>query len=723
MKLRSLISHVLLLLFTFSNVTAQTRDGWRSVRTNHLFVIGNAEPEELRRVAIWLEFFHSAFARLVSRNVIDSSVPTTVIVFRDDDSFTPFKPGYQGQAKAVSGFFLPGDDVNYIALSLDPRGNPYGTAFHEYVHLHVKDNIPNAPIWLNEGLAELYESLQFSGSDAVIGVPKQGYIWVLRQVEMLPLKTLFSIGTDSPYYNEQDKATIFYAESWALVHYLMLGDRARQDQFKKFVQRIGNGDDVAKAVESAYGITLDALEEELRAYIRRGSLTAQVITGVANPETFRSYTATQRSSLTDSEAYYYLADLCVHMGRDKAAERGFKESIALDPGFLPSYAALGMLYVEQRRYDEAERYLQKATTSSQTSLFHYYYAYVLSRKGMSATGQLSQYSKENAAVIREQLLQSIKLGAKFAPAYYLLGVVDSLSDRSDEALEMAQRALQLSPGDKRYAQLVEKIKEYRSGNTTAGEPLKTEAIAAPERVSSSKMLGGDSGPVAINDGQKVDTSGSLPTVDEVMDRYLKAAGGAAALNGVTSRVVKGTVDVVGVSRGGTFETYSVAPNKAVSILNVTPAETIKVGYDGRVGWTQTSTGVRVLKGAELASVQTDADFYAILNLKSLYPKMTLRGKSKIGYREVYVIDLEPNSTADRVFIDAETYLPVRMNSTRMRGNVSVPVEIYYDDWSAFEGLLLPYTITISSGKRTMLLTVKEIRNNIPVDAKLFEKPL
>jgi hypothetical protein len=165
MKLRSLISHVLLVLFTFSNITAQTRDGWRSVRTNHLFVIGNADPEDLRRVAIWLEFFHSAFARLVSRNVIDSSVPTTVIVFRDD---------------------------------------------------------------------------------------------------------------------------------------------------------------AAKAIESEYGITLDVLEEEFRAYVRRGSLSAQVITGVANPETYRTYTATQRSSLTDSEAYYYLADLCVHMGRYKVAERGFK---------------------------------------------------------------------------------------------------------------------------------------------------------------------------------------------------------------------------------------------------------------------------------------------------------------------------------------------------------------------------------------------------------------
>ena len=70
----------------------QTRDNWRSVRTNNLFVIGNADADKLRQVATWLEFFHSSFARLVSRNVLNPSVPTTVIVFRDDASFTPFKP-------------------------------------------------------------------------------------------------------------------------------------------------------------------------------------------------------------------------------------------------------------------------------------------------------------------------------------------------------------------------------------------------------------------------------------------------------------------------------------------------------------------------------------------------------------------------------------------------------------------------------------------------------
>ena len=70
------------------------------------------------------------------------------------------------------------------------------------------------------------------------------------------------------------------------------------------------------------------------------------------------------------------------------------------------------------------------------------------------------------------------------------------------------------------------------------------------------------------------------------------------------------------------------------------AETIKVGYNGRIGWMQTPTGVRLLKGAELDAVQNDSDFYAILNLKDNYAKLTLVGKSKIGYREVYVIDMQ-----------------------------------------------------------------------------------
>src|SRR3569832_151162 len=80
-----------------------------------LFVIGNADAEKLRQVAARLEFFHSSFARLVSRNVLNSSVPTTVVIFRDDASFVPFKPLYQGRPANLSGIFHPGAAVNNIA--------------------------------------------------------------------------------------------------------------------------------------------------------------------------------------------------------------------------------------------------------------------------------------------------------------------------------------------------------------------------------------------------------------------------------------------------------------------------------------------------------------------------------------------------------------------------------------------------------------------------------
>ena len=704
----------------------QTRDNWRSIRTNNLFVIGNADAEKLRQVATWLEFFHSSFARLVSRNVLNSSVPTTVIIFRDDASFTPFKPLYQGRPTNIAGFFVPGDDVNYIAISLDPNErDPYSTAFHEYVHLHLRDNVPNTPLWLNEGLAELYGSLQFSGNDALLGAPLYSYIRLLRDHELLPLETLFSIGTNSPHYNEQDKTGIFYGQSWALVHYLMLGDRGRQEQFKRFLQQVSRGENTAKAIEDSFGITLSRLEEDLRSYVRRGDISAQRIASVVDPQTYASYTAMQRSSLTEGEANYYLGDLLSHIGRDNDAERYFKQAITLDPGFIPSYVSLGMSSVRQHRYADAKKYLQKATTSSQTYMVHFLYAYVLSREGVAADGTVSEYSAENAALIREQLQRAIKLEPNHAPAHHLLAVVDYIrNERLDEALEAAQKAQQLAPANKDYSDLVERIRLARTGDTNARrsrEPMKSAAIVEPSKVGTSRMLGGESGGVVINDGQLVAASGSLPTVDEVLKRFVEAMGGAAAGNAIKSRATKGTLDVAGVSRGGSFESYALAPNKSLTVIQAHPLGTIKLGFNGRTGWTTSATSKRLLKGTELAKLQRDADFYGWLNMKTVYAKVTMPGMSKIGFREVYVLDLQPATGAvERMYLDAKTYLPVRINSVEMNGTVSEPVETYLDDWREVDGIKYPFTISQRFAKLTLLFTVKEIKHNVALDARMFE---
>jgi tetratricopeptide (TPR) repeat protein len=702
--------------------------------------------------------------------VLDSSVPTTVVVFRDDASFTPFKPFYQGRPANVAGFFQPGDDVNYIAMTLDPRErDPFSVAFHEYVHLHLRDNVPGVPVWLNEGLAEFYGSLQFTGGEAVLGVTLPYYLRLLRSQELLPLETLLSIDARSPHYNEQDKTGIFYGESWALVHYLMLGGAGRQDQFKRFLYQVGRGDNVTKALENSFGMSLDTIEKELRAYIRQSELPAQRIASGDDPQTYASYTAMQRVSLSEAEANYYLGDLLLHIGRAEDAERYFKQAIALDPTLTNAYAALGRLAIYQKRYAEAKKYLQRATTSPQHYLVHYHYAWLLSRETVLPNGRISEYSPENAAIMREQLSRTIKLAPDFAPAYYLLAFVDLVTEKNlDEAVQMAEKARRLDPSRSSYALLLAEIHTARSdlaaarailepltrdsdprirneaqeqldslnnpsasdrggGNTrTAARPT-AAPDAEPVAAGTTRTMGGDlTGGTAIRDGQTIQTSGSLPTVDELLARYVEALGGAKAIKAVTSRVAKGTLDVPGVSRGGSFEIYVQAPDKSMTLLDAYPFGKLKVGYNGRSGWTQTvKEGVRPIKiAAELASLQRDSDIYAPLRVKNNFAKVTLTGTSQIGYREVYVLDLQPAAGAvERLYLDAKTYLPVRLNTARKLGTVTTPVEIYFDDWQAVDGLQYPFTISQRFQKLTLSFTEKEIHHNIGVDASLFEAPL
>jgi hypothetical protein len=126
---------------------------------------------------------------------------------------------------------------------------------------------------------------------------------------------------------------------------------------------------------------------------------------------------------------------------------------------------------------------------------------------------------------------------------------------------------------------------------------------------------------------------------------------------------------------------------------------------------------------ELASLQRGADTFAPLRLKQNFAKVSFPGMSQIGYREVFVLDLQPAvGTVERLYLDAKTYLPVRMNTMRKLGAVLVPVEIYYDDWKAVDGIQFPFSLSQRFQKLTLSFTVKEIRHNVPLEASLFAAP-
>ena len=149
------------------------------------------------------------------------SAPVRIIAFRSDKEFEPYRFN-----AASSAFYLEGYDRDYIVMrSISPEYYP--VAVHEFTHLLVKHTGADLPIWFNEGLAELYSTLKPAGKKVLVGEVIPGRFYYLQQHKWLSLEALTSADHNSPYYNERDRAGIFYSESWALMHMLNLSSEYR----------------------------------------------------------------------------------------------------------------------------------------------------------------------------------------------------------------------------------------------------------------------------------------------------------------------------------------------------------------------------------------------------------------------------------------------------------------------------------------------------------------
>ena len=213
-----------------------SKDNWINLTTKNFNIVSNASEDDTREVGQKLEQFRFVFSLIFNTKAADS-VPVTVMVFKSDAAFTPFKPLYNGKPANLAGYFQPGRDENVIALNLEGRRlNPMATIFHEYTHLLTSFSPRQWPLWLKEGIAELYSTFDVKKNSVTLGAPVSNHVFLLRDNRMMPLQTLFSVAHGSPEYNEKSKQGVFYAQSWALAHYLMYGDASvRQPQLIKFL--------------------------------------------------------------------------------------------------------------------------------------------------------------------------------------------------------------------------------------------------------------------------------------------------------------------------------------------------------------------------------------------------------------------------------------------------------------------------------------------------------
>lgn len=425
-----------------ASIPAQAKDNWTSVRTKNFLLIGNGSEKEVRQVATKLEQFREVFTRLFAGANFNTPVPTTVIVFKSQSSYKPFN------LPNAAGYFQKGEDVNYITLSTESGAqNPYSIIYHEYVHLLIDNTSGNMPTWFDEGLAEYYSSFDIEADRKVhLGELIPYHLLTLREEKLLPLRKLFEVDHYSPEYNEGSKRGMFYAESWALVHYLILANNGqRLPQLNKFLNLIAANATIDDAFRQAFQMEVAVLEKELKKYIEGHTFRMQVATFEHKLE-FDS--EMKVAPLSEAEAQAYLGDLLLHTNRLSEAETRLQQALTLDSKQTMAQASLGILRARQGRFDEARKSLQEAVKGNSSNyLAHYYYAYALSRERMDANNFIQTYATEMAATMRAELNKAIELNPNFPGSYSLLAFINTVTgEELDKSVELLKKALALSPG-------------------------------------------------------------------------------------------------------------------------------------------------------------------------------------------------------------------------------------------------------------------------------------
>jgi hypothetical protein len=215
----------------------------------------------------------------------------------------------------------------------------------------------------------------------------------------------------------------------------------------------------------------------------------------------------------------------------------------------------------------------------------------------------------------------------------------------------------------------------------------------------------------------------LPSVDAILDRYVQAIGGERAINKITTRRRKGSVQVGALN--GTFELYEAAPNKSLLIGSLPPPMGgVHQGFDGTIGWVKNQSGVFEASGEVLAQARREADFHLDTKLKEQYSSLRMIGRERIADREFYVLEgTRTDGPVERLFFDVQTGLLTRRSWETPTYLGPLPNTIDYDDYRKVGSVRLPFVIRRSRAGITFLQTISELKLNVAIDESIFRKPL
>ncbi|MEO7598962.1 MAG: hypothetical protein ABIV50_08515, partial [Opitutus sp.] len=299
--------------------------------------------EMLRR----LELLRAVFGDMVRAKEKRPNL-VTIYYFGTEQSFRAYTPVNMRQEGRVAGYYLNRPDRSVIVVS--PVWDDEWAQrliFHEYVHHLSRVSGDNPALWYTEGIAEFFSTMKEDRNQISMGLPINEHVAFLRQTRLLPLEALFGADHSSRNYNETERAGMFYAESWALIHYWYCGlndltpeKKAARDRFFKAAREEGeNGDPVKREAlfKECFGISFQQTVRDLERYVRTGEYRFSKLPMPDIPAV-DSYRA---AAVSRDDIRRRLAELDFRVNRSAVGKLAMLEACSKDPIDVRALEILG----------------------------------------------------------------------------------------------------------------------------------------------------------------------------------------------------------------------------------------------------------------------------------------------------------------------------------------------------------------------------------------------
>jgi Tfp pilus assembly protein PilF len=481
------------LLLLSSLAFASGEKPWTEIRSPHFRVLTNGNVEKARKVAYEFEQMRYIFFVRFPKARLESAAPLLVFAVRDEETAKTLEPRAAKLWANLSGQFIHGWEKQFTIVRLDTWGGAGSkeAVYHEYTHSIESMNQHYLPVWLNEGLAEFYAYTRFMGHKIYLGTPSERYR-MLRTMPLIPLETLLTVRPNSHYYLNPRENQLFYAESWALVHFLTYSEGMENGKrFNEFATLLQSGVEQKAAFQRIFG-DFNKIALALAVYVQRPSYTSEVLdeSPQIDEKSFASRTLTEAESGTELAAFHiWTHDFA-------GAKPLLNQALQKDPKLGLAHESMGFLDFADGKDDEAEKEFSQASALDGSLYLSQFYKLMLSPQAHSDVAA----DREAYATGLGKIMQ---MSPRYAPAYVQMAKLAVRAGDFASAWAISREAETLEPSRAGYHLLTGQILRWMGNTADAGSyarfvadrwngPDHDEAIELWNSATADQRLVGDS---------------------------------------------------------------------------------------------------------------------------------------------------------------------------------------------------------------------------------------